>query len=866
MRLHHGGRVVRTRDDSVKFEKMSEQLLIFGESPTLAQLLEEVKLKLGWNDVDFVQIQGVIDVGSANGPRIKRLLPISSDLEWSHYKVVVLASEVRSLDLVVSKESSVRVECRPSPARVDGGASLEEELFVTQPCYGDSQVLVSQEHDEYGGAEGLGFPEHGVGWAEDDRYAEDNTMEHRDVQGNTDNEDNDDSYVIGDSEKGLDDASGDDSIDDDLSDEDDLSGEEEFGDARATNRLDIEVDGDDEIFEDVADVDSDDDRPVRRLTEREIEILRRVLPDREPSIGDFEDLSHGHRAFADGGLNESSIPDVSVCPIIRKGLLFATMDELKSWLQEYSILHHRPFRVINSYKEKRYTVACEEQLCQWRVCARKTRAGKWKITSVNQPHTCASADAKDTHLQLNSRFIARQLCPIVKHMPTITVSALVETIFQLYNYYVKYGKAWRAKQRALEIIFGNWEEAYERLPVMLNAMKAANPRTHFEYVPKEGESRNGREVFGRAFWVFGQSIEAFKHCRPVVSIDGTFLTGKFEGTMLICIGTDAEDQLVLLAFAIVRKEDTNSWCWFLRLVRQVVIGPGRDVCVIFDRHAGILNAVEEVIPGYGQIHHRWCTRHLAQNLIRRDHTKDNFKLFEEVCRQQEVKLFNEKLEALKLATNDDGRQFLSDLMPSKEKWTLAYDTCGWRWGFMTSNMAEMFNSLLRGCRGLPVTAIASFTFYKLNSWFVARKKHARSLWLQGKTWPLLATEQLAFSKRKSKRQKGSCFDPIRHGYEILEGGGTNIGGEDRGARKHKVIINENRCTCGKPRIYHRPCSHMITACRLRRVDTEIPPRMVVEFSLKNLRSTWHPQFEPFLDESQWPTYDGPKYVADLGLL
>ena len=150
MRLHHGGCVVRTRDDSVKFEKMSEQLLIFDESSTLTLLLEEVKIKLGWNDVDFVQIQGVIDVGSANGQRIKRLLPISSELEWTYYKAVVLASKVRSLDLVVSKESSVRVECRPSSARVDGGASLEEELFVTQPCYGDSQVLVSQEHDEYG--------------------------------------------------------------------------------------------------------------------------------------------------------------------------------------------------------------------------------------------------------------------------------------------------------------------------------------------------------------------------------------------------------------------------------------------------------------------------------------------------------------------------------------------------------------------------------------------------------------------------------------------------------------------------------------------------------------------------------------------
>ena len=86
---------------------------------------------------------------------------------------------------------------------------------------------------------------------------------------------------------------------------------------------------------------------------------------------------------------------------------------------------------------------------------------------------------------------------------------------------------------------------------MLNAMKAVNPGMHFEYLPKEGETRNGWQVFGRAVWAFGLSIEAFKHCRPVVSIDGTFLTGKFEGTMLICIRTDSEDQLLPLSFAIV---------------------------------------------------------------------------------------------------------------------------------------------------------------------------------------------------------------------------------------------------------------------------------------------------------------------------
>jgi hypothetical protein len=41
--------------------------------------------------------------------------------------------------------------------------------------------------------------------------------------------------------------------------------------------------------------------------------------------------------------------------------------------------------------------------------------------------------------------------------------------------------------------------------------------------------------------------------------------------------------------------------------------------------------------------HHWCTRHLAENLLNKDHVKDNFKLFEDVAKQSEVKLFEENL-------------------------------------------------------------------------------------------------------------------------------------------------------------------------------------------------------------------------------
>jgi hypothetical protein len=86
-------------------------------------------------------------------------------------------------------------------------------------------------------------------------------------------------------------------------------------------------------------------------------------------------------------------------------------------------------------------------------------------------------------------------------------------------------------------------------------------------------------------------VKAFKHCCDVLSIDGTFLTGKYEGTMLIAIGIDANRQLMPLAFVIVEKENNSSCGWFLCLVQIVAIGPGREICVISDMHVRILNAM-----------------------------------------------------------------------------------------------------------------------------------------------------------------------------------------------------------------------------------------------------------------------------------
>ena len=70
----------------------------------------------------------------------------------------------------------------------------------------------------------------------------------------------------------------------------------------------------------------------------------------------------------------------------------------------------------------------------------------------------------------------------------------------------------------------------------------------------------------RVFWAFDPSIEGFQHCRLVISIDGTFLYGKYKGTLLIALTWDGDSKLFPLVFTIVEKETDDNWYWFLRYI------------------------------------------------------------------------------------------------------------------------------------------------------------------------------------------------------------------------------------------------------------------------------------------------------------
>ncbi|XP_025608065.1 uncharacterized protein [Arachis hypogaea] len=106
-----------------------------------------------------------------------------------------------------------------------------------------------------------------------------------------------------------------------------------------------------------------------------------------------------------------------------------------------------------------------------------------------------------------------------------------------------------------------------------------------------GQVDESQAYFHRLFWTFPPCIEAFRHCKPLVSIDGTHLYGKYGETLLVAIAQDGNSNILPVVFPLVEGENAESWSFFLsHLCQHVTPQPG--LLVISDRHNGIKAALE----------------------------------------------------------------------------------------------------------------------------------------------------------------------------------------------------------------------------------------------------------------------------------
>ena len=595
--------------------------------------------------------------------------------------------------------------------------------------------------------------------------------------------------------------------------------------------------------------DTEADIPVDEDSDDEDGILNQIPTQ-------WANYDHSHLLVNEGETMawEYSENEVSV------GGIYHSKMELKEAVQRWSTkCLKKEFRVQKSSPQV-YDVKCVRDDCPFRVHAYLGKYDTFWTVSRIEHHTCVLEELESYHRNLTSEFVAQHMYSKIVNNPGFEPKAIIQSIEDDFKYKISYSKAYRAKQKALEMRWGTYEASYHNLPHLLNTLCRRNPNSYFEIKHYTLPDDATKRVLQRVFYALGSCIDAFKYSRPVICIDGTFLTGRYKGTMLTAIAADGNNQVLPLAFAFVESENGDSWYWFLERIKTCIVQDRPGVCLIHDRHGGIMQAVEDLkegsvqrrrTPKWVDLQSRWCMRHMGANFQKQFKNRKLTKLFKRLCSQNQERKFNTLWKKLdehtkKLSTERRARQVNSvDEEPialedvgldtpqvrrrsgasirsfsewienePKEKWSLLHDEGGARYGIMTTNLAEVYNWVIRGIRSMPLVGIVEFYIYRTNKYFRERHEAAEKVFMDNRfIYGQKFSEYMAEANKKAAGHRVTSMGVAEHKYEVLCRDKGRIGGNHE-RHVHECVLRNDHCVCScrKPLLYHRPCTHVIAAC------------------------------------------------------
>ena len=186
---------------------------------------------------------------------------------------------------------------------------------------------------------------------------------------------------------------------------------------------------------------------------------------------------------------------------------------------------------------------------------------------IKRPYTCVMPTISQDHNKIDSKLVGKNILVMVEENEQLTILTFIAFVRQEFRYTITYRKAWLTKQWALEQVYDNWEESYNILSKYLQTLQLFIPGTivRIQTIPALDESNQiipNKVIFHWLFCSFKACNDVFAFCKPIVQINGTWLYGRYKGTLLITIAQDDANNIFPLTFAIVEGETTNEWHFF----------------------------------------------------------------------------------------------------------------------------------------------------------------------------------------------------------------------------------------------------------------------------------------------------------------
>ncbi|XP_062103889.1 uncharacterized protein LOC133815010 [Humulus lupulus] len=264
------------------------------------------------------------------------------------------------------------------------------------------------------------------------------------------------------------------------------------------------------------------------------------------------------------------------------------------------------------------------------------------------------------------------------------------------------------------------------------------------------------------------------------------------------VGVDGENSLFPIAYAVVEKENTETWKWFLGLVKEDLdIDDPSRFTLMSDRQKGLENAMKMLFQG---LHIRYCVRHMHSNFKKEYPGLLLKQMLWAAARASTKAEFFKCMNAIK-DVNEGAYNWLNAKSPTV--WTRSHFNEVVKCDMVLNNMCESFNSAIVEARDKAIVTLLE----KIRFWLMVRfckKRESVDKWKDGiskRLWELLEKNKVIAKKCHATR--ASCTK-----FEVRQ--------EREG--KFTVDLMAQTCTCRRFELNGIPCAHAVASIWVRRLN------------------------------------------------
>ena len=357
---------------------------------------------------------------------------------------------------------------------------------------------------------------------------------------------------------------------------------------------------------------------------------------------------------------------------IKEGFCFSTIEEARKEIKKFCTINfHQCF--VRYSNHERFTTVCKNENCSFKISCNKRRDEKVYISKFNQQHTC---DYLNNRPKVSANFVAEHILDPIADNPEISVGQIRNSIKRDTNLKIGYMKAWRAKQIAHEVSFGEIKESFKKLPAVIEKILQDGGDAVLE---------TQQSVFKRCYVCHKACKNALQYTLPLIFVDACHIKNEYNGVVLAACSIDGNGQTVPIAFGIVDIEDNNNWHWFMEYLQHshsIIVE--KHFSFMSDQEKGITNATTDVFPGCQQC---FCVKHIEKNVRKRLDGRAVVNDLWGAARCNNLQKFNHHMENISKKSNE-AFAYLNSI--DKDTWTLFFASVA-KFGHDTSNVVESFN-------------------------------------------------------------------------------------------------------------------------------------------------------------------------------